>query len=441
MEILLVQPKQEVRDLLTFPLESKFSANVTGLTTDEEAISGIEKMTQKIDFIILDNNEETLKKLSSVIQKKSPQPYVIVCGKDLVKEKLKLNGCNILGTAQYANLLEDLVRLIGEAAVENASKEGYCRVRTNLLVQLSPLDVGVFIRLSDSHFVKMFQKGDVFDGEDLRRYTEKKKVQNLHLENSDAGVFVGKLNAKLLELLKSEKVDPVAATETLDDAVDSIHSLVNQLGITPEVQETVENSVKATMKIMGDFPQLSNILKNLQTNREKYISSHSMMLGQLACAVAVAMDWYSDATFQKLTMAAFLHDVGITNNELCAVKSLEEFDKKFKGKFNVGQVEEYKKHPEKGAILLGQFKDLPAEVDKVILQHHEHPYGTGFPNALNGNYISPLSALFIVSHDLVDHIFDKGGQPNLEEFLSENDKKYGQGNFKKVARAIATMAL
>jgi HD-GYP domain-containing protein (c-di-GMP phosphodiesterase class II) len=76
-------------------------------------------------------------------------------------------------------------------------------------------------------------------------------------------------------------------------------------------------------------------------------------------------------------------------------------------------------------------------VDKVIAQHHEHPMGSGFPAGLSSNYISPLSSLFIIAHDLTDYILDNKKNFNVDEFLAAFDNKYSSGHFKKIAKVLA----
>ena len=190
---------------------------------------------------------------------------------------------------------------------------------------------------------------------------------------------------------------------------------------------------------MGDFPALSKVLERMHNERAQYIPAHSMMTAHLACAIAVAMDWYSDVTFQKLTCAAFLHDVAIRDHVLCAVKSLAELETIHVGKFSTKLVQEYKNHPKRGAQLVSQFKEIGGEVDKVVLQHHEHPLGTGFPDSLNHTHITPLAAVFIVAHDIVDYAYDHDGKVDIENFILENETKLQSGNFKKVLKGLLQM--
>ncbi len=442
MGILLALQKQDVVDLLQIPLEIKLSIAVNAAITPELAEQVLSK--GEVTHVIIDADEAILPKVQKIISDKKLK--VVFCYKDAEK---KVEGLDVLGALSYSpNILDELLKLLQsisknsseDAAVPKAGDDGkYFGVRTSLLVKMSPLDVDVYIRLSATHYVKIFQKGNVFDGEDLKKYAEKKKVQYMFLQNDSTKILVDKVNGKLKDLLKQEKIEIKEVKETVEDVVDTVHQLIDQMGVTEEVQELVKNNIDVAVKAMGDFPELAKILKEMTADPSNYISGHSMMLAHVACSMACAVDWYSETTFQKLTMAAFMHDSPIKNQELCAVKNLEELEKKFKGKFTPEQVAIYKSHPDRASKLVAQFKEMPPEVDKIILQHHEHPYGTGFPGALSSNYIAPLASLFIIAHDIVDYCYDNKGNIDIDEFLETNSKKYSAGNFKKIAKAVSEM--
>lgn len=440
MQILLVHPKAEIRELLCFPLESKFSAQVKELSTAEEAIAFLQKPEEKIDFLVLDNQQDMLKKMVQAVQRKFPQPYVVLCDPDPLKNPVKLAGCNVLGAARYDHLLEDVVSLLGEAALEKQSEEGYTRIRTEILTKMSPLDAGVFVRLSAKHFVKLFHKGSNFGKDDLEKYGQRKKLTHLFLPNDDTKFFIERFQTMLQTLLAKEKITMAEAGTALEESVDTVQELVHKFGVTPEVQKAVKTSVAVAMKALGDFPQLGDAMKEMNANKDKYVAAHSLMLAHVACSMAVAVDWYSDATFEKLTLAAFLHDIALRDNQLCAVKSQQELVARA-GEFSPKKIEDYRAHPERAAELVAKFPETHADVAQIVVQHQELPDGSGFPAKLNAAAIAPLASLFIIAHDFTDFALEKGGQAKMKDFLAAFDAKYSQGNFKKIAKAIASIEI
>lgn len=447
MQVLALFPQKELIDSITFPLESKLKVSVSATQDQSEFLQQCK--TNKFDVAIVDYNETTMKAITALAAAGTELPAFVVCMHGAPESSFKLEGVELLGIANYEKLVEELIYFVrirkepgkGTAGEDSDEENKFSRIATNLLIKVSPLEAGVFIRLSSKKFVKLFDKGDVFDAADLKRYYDEKNVNYMYLPNDDVDVFIGKLNEQLKNLLDAEEIDVKTANEVVEETVDTVAELIHQIGVTDEVQELVANNVALSMKTLGDFPELGNIIKGMMAKKEKYIPSHSMMLAHVSCALAVCLDWYSDSTFEKLTIAAFLHDMAIRDQELCAVKSLQDLEKNYKNKFNQKQISEYKNHTKKASQMVAQFKEMPADVDKLILQHHEHPFGTGFPDAVNSTYITPLSSLFIVSHDLVDYAFDHDGNIDMEDFLLTNEQKYSAGHFKKMLKALAKVAL
>ena len=154
----------------------------------------------------------------------------------------------------------------------------------------------------------------------------------------------------------------------------------------------------------------------------------------------MTMEWKSEATLQKLALASFLHDVPFENHSLAAVTDLTELARR-KDEFTPEESKLYKIHPVKSAELARQFHEVPPDVDAIVLQHHERPDGSGFPRGMAHHQISPLAAVFIVAHDLVDSIFDPNTPFFLERFVESTKEKYHAGNFKKLHAQLSGLKI
>lgn len=447
MKILAVFPHLELLEVAGLALESSLGAEVLRANSDKQGLQLLTEQRATLDLVVIDGSEASLQAFALIEKAAEKKLQYVVCLRGQAKDQIKIEGLEIVGVADYDRLVADLTAMVGSlpgtkgATTEKTEEEKlYCRVATSVLIAASPLDADMYIRLSATHFVKLFQTGDAFEKSDLEKYYEQKKVGFLHLLVTDAKKLIERLNQVIQEMLKANKIDLRKAEALVEETVDTIHELVSQVGVTPEIEELVSNNVNLAMKAMGDYPELKSILGRLEMEKDKYIPSHSMLTAHLACSLAVAMDWVSDSTFQKLTMAAMMHDVALRDHRLCADQSLQDMEKNYQGKFSTREVQEYKNHPKKGAQLVAQFKEIGAEVDKVVLQHHEHPLGTGFPDSINASYITPLSAVFITAHDLVDWIFKHEGKIDINEYIVENEAKLAAGPFKKVLKGLLEMA-
>jgi HD-GYP domain-containing protein (c-di-GMP phosphodiesterase class II) len=235
---------------------------------------------------------------------------------------------------------------------------------------------------------------------------------------------------------------PVINTEQAVQSAESVHEAVQALaktvGFTAEVQDLVKIQVKVAMKAISASPRLSELFGKLKAVQGKYLSTHSHLTAYLACAVASQMKWGSEQTFMKLNLACFLHDITLSNHELAAETSLKAVEANT-AKYTAQEIRAYKGHAREAANLASRFSEVPPDVDAIIAQHHELPDGKGFPLALNHTRIAPLSAIFIVAHDMAQFTIENQYVFDLNRFLAKMGEKYVGSQFKKILTTLQAM--
>lgn len=314
----------------------------------------------------------------------------------------------------------------------------YCPIRTPLLIRISPLTSDIYIRLSEKKYVKIFPEGETFDQDDLQKYYSKKGVEYLFLKKDETSEFLGKFQSDLDALIAKSDITIEEADVAVSEAYETVQELLQRASLTEELKEVARTAVMVTVKSMGFQPELKKILERLKDNKGHYISSHSMLTAHLACAISAGMSWQSSATYEKLTLAAFMHDITLTNDSLAAVQSLDELEER-KLEFTDEEVKAFRNHPMDASNLVYQMKRIPADVDVIINQHHERTDGSGFPRGLMHMHIGYLSCIFIISHDLAHFMLShKQHEGTLEEFVATHKKHYLRGNFQKVLDLIVS---
>ena len=441
-KLLLVSDNQDVKELLTFQITSRFPLKVQECASARDAADLLKGGS---DFALLvgpyNGPNSVLVKVLRELKKK--QPVLFFFDPMVVKpEPDAFSGLEVVGTVEHSKLVDGVLSAIEgflNPSAGGGSDSEFCPIRTNLLIKVSPLKSEIYIRLSDTKFVKLFRAGDEFDTNDLERYYEEKKVEYMYLRRNETAEFIAKFRKELEELLNRKdlkKEEAIAATEMSQEA---IHELVHSIGFNEEVQELAKKNVELTLKTIGSNPRLSDLINKI-SHEGSYISQHSTVLAHVACCVAKEMDWGSDATFSKLVLAAYMHDISLKHPELAKVNTLRELDEK-KAAFPPEDSKQYHLHPAKAADVVRSFKEVPSDVDIIVQQHHERPNGSGFPRGLLFNYISPLSSLFIVAHDLAQAILFKRASFSLAGWVTEKKPFFNQGNFKKVMAALEKVKL
>ena len=141
-------------------------------------------------------------------------------------------------------------------------------------------------------------------------------------------------------------------------------------------------------------------------------------------------------------MASFLHDIALDDIDLPKIKIIEE-EIKQRGNdvFRFPELLKYINHPQQAAELFNKIEEPIPDVSIILAQHHELPDGTGFPHKLNALMISPLAAVLIVAHHLVDAYFEAGKDLDLAGHINTIPQSFHRGNFRAVLHAMTDLAI
>ncbi len=431
MRILLALGRKDVREMVSFSLEGRFGAEVHSADTAQAFIERSSFFSQ-CDLAICEMPGLGEAILRHSVLSKLP---MILCSSQETQAADLPPGVKMIASVRWERLVDGLFKVISEWRPGENQDSEFCRIKTNLLLRVSPLKGDIYIRLSPSKYLRLFREGDVFDENDYKRYLVEKRLEYFYLKKDECGEFIQKFRHDLAELLSQPGPSDQAIEELSISAHETIQGLIEKLGPTKEVQETVKASVQLALRAARRSPRVEQILERLSQNPSKYIPAHSFLLSQLASSISIAMGWGSDTTLQKLNLAAFLHDITLSNHRLATVKSLPELDRR-KDEFSDQELHAYKVHPNKGSEIARQFSECPPDVDVIIAQHHERPDGSGFPRGLTHPNISPLAGVFIVAHELVSSIIENGQSFFMEEFLESIKDRYEVGNFKKILAVL-----
>lgn len=440
MKIAIFIQDSQIENFLAFLLEKSFSVSVNSYRSKADLIRDIKEGSSnpqlKIELMILDEAYHKDSELEQIV-KDHPEISKIIFEEGQILALGQATEKNE-GVAQSQISASQLIlevkkwvdhRVLNFEVVET----GQCRIRTNLLLDVAPLKGDIYVRLSDNKYLKLFRKGDIFDQQDLEKYTLKKGIDYLYILRSECAEFAQKYTQLIESYIAGRQMaKSLSKTAHHNRAVlETIHQLNEQIGFTPEVQELTKAQVKLTVDAMQHSQSLAEVLSLLQEKEDQYIATHSTICAFMACAIASQLQWGSEMTFQKLTLAAFLHDIPLQSQELAAVGSLSELER-VKSKFTPEEIRTYEDHPLLAADMARKMSEIPANVDIILAQHHERPDGSGFPRSLASNYIAPLSAVFIVAHDIADFVLSSGDDFKMASFLDQMRPRYSFGQFKKI---------
>jgi HD-GYP domain-containing protein (c-di-GMP phosphodiesterase class II) len=438
MEVLLVTRSEELKKIVSLTLIDHFKEHLTLHRADnlQDAIEHVEqkKLIPKLVLIEQKSPSTSMLKLFFALVPDAASVVIYADSAHLTELKTIEEHARLIYAGSVEADLPLVLRkfeTIGKIDAVNASPDQYIAIPSERILATSPLVSDVYVSLPSGKYVKVFRKGDHIEEKDVGKYTN----QTFHLTRLDCDVLFKAHADKLEAVANGDPLDAVLAKKVAEISQDLVRSLVADIGFTEEAQRIAKSSVNMSLKLIGSKPKLMMILQDLKKKEGNFVTSHSFLLGQLACAMAHAVGWNSATTYFKLSMAAFLHDISLNMHT-------HEFEVTYEqaaesGAYTVEELKMLRFHPTKAAEYTRQFSEIPADVEQIVAQHHERPDGTGYPRGLSAKYISPLSAIFILAHDMITFMM-KHPEAKIEKFYETAEKDYSQSPFRKILTALRT---
>ena len=464
MKALVAFEDEELGDLVAFFLESRFQISCDVVYTPEAAVSEFRSKPEAYDLYLCDYLSNSKKLILGGLALEINRPF-------LCTSELPPNDSVFEMGKQWIHILspQDLIDSIDIKITQifrdltpdpTLGNSGHSRIQPRLLLSANPLQADIYVKLSQKKFVRIMEAGFDFDRDDFDHFYLKKRFDYLYIKQEDALIFSKKLHENVLkklspivvpdsavpadsrvegvvEIQKLEVPDRMRLIQSLESdlvgQLDAIHQVTDRLGFTQQVQRVTRQCVMDTFQMIQKMPKLSMLLLQFSIHKERYISQHQM-------------GWNSDGTGQKLVFAAFLHDISLKNQDLAKVQTLVEIELR-KAEFTIQELADFKDHPTVCAGIARIFKEIPADVDSLIAQHHERPDGSGFPRGISHLRIGALSALFIMCHDLVDTLLKKNSSTlevseiAISEFVLSRATIYDRGSFKRILNFIYQLKL
>ncbi len=413
-------------------------AQILTATRVQEAKQVIQ--STKVDLIVADQNLPDGKghEIFQLIQEKNLKTRFVLCSSDQVHDIPELSSAKIFGSIVKPNILDSLDAILEKFRAELRLEAGaiadrdsidFVPVRIRGLVKTQPLPCDIYVRLSDSKFVKVFNANSAFSAKDLDKYLSK-SVESLYVVKENRRDYLKCLTGSVIASLSSKESSEAEISQAMKDSFAIASDSFKAIGFSEDTQQIAKAYSEAAANLVNANPRLSDLLEKIKSDPEDYLGSHSMLLSLVSCALVRCMPWASETIYKKLSLASFLHDITLPNSATAQVVSLKEAE----GKFSKEEIELIRNHPLEGAALVRQITEIPPDVDNIIIQHHEHGDGTGFPNQINSQRISPLSAIFIIAHDFCFAYLTKKQNISLGAFLAINESKYNSGSFKQVLK-------
>lgn len=445
--VLVVESFDELREFVSFLLESRFGFRVLSARTFKEAQAILARLPApgKLFAVLteLDPEGGSLGDLQAAVSRADTgSPFWFVCA-GLPRERAELPpGLDPAAWILKPYVLDGLTKGFGQVvrADEGPSikADGLCAVRVSLVLRLGVAPCEVMTRVTGKNLAKIFSKGEMVRTKTLEKYGLRLE-DSLYVQNDEALGIAASLARDLVALLVEDQLDDTVYWEIAPETQQAIYQFSQALGLTPEVQNLTRKAVDVAFRLLERHrsePQVEQLLKQFKVSALHYIPSHSLLLAHVACGLAQRLGLSGRAQLLRLTLAAFLHDITIGRQEIARVqRSADLMLEAIRGQFTPAEIDSYARHPEQAAELARTFTDFPSDVDRIVLEHHELGEG-GFPKGLKPGALHPMTRILQVAHEMISFAETSVGEFSSERFLAAKSSVFLASEYSAVIEAI-----
>ncbi len=312
-------------------------------------------------------------------------------------------------------------------------KSKYKRVRIRRFLNFSNVDCDVYLKIRKDKLIKIINAGEGYNEDQLDRY-QKKSVRYVFIPIEQHENFMNAFSDLVMDKLSLVQDMGVEVKQAAELVVfDHIQEMATEYGISKKTATMVRGAIESNLSTLKKMGNVMDVVSRMMSGKN-YISEHSLLLSYISGQICMKTAWGNQSSIEKLSMAALFHDCCIEDDDLAKEHDLENGISKDWSTEEKHMIEE---HVGKAASLINAGESIFADVDTIVLQHHENPEGNGYPRKLGSLSISPLSATFIIAEDFVSKIYGKSkDQVDIDNIKKEFLEKYNRGNYKKPLKAF-----
>jgi response regulator RpfG family c-di-GMP phosphodiesterase len=449
MKFLIVDDLKEIVELVEFSLQTYYPPLQTIKAYDaDSAIEIINKNPDEISLVICDLNmpdKNGMTVYSALRAKNKDTPFILLSTTQSTEIPNLKNSHDIFQISKPFST-EDLLNIVKTALSEVHLELNHVQIPAHLipvnihiLHKLGKLTEDVFIKLSESRFIKILHAGAVFNDYELNRF-ENKKVDKLWVQTNGFKNLFEEYKKQIYFRETMMELDSLRLSQEMAVDHSMVTSMARNFGWNKEIIDMTTRSIENVLKMLVRTPDLKPLLTLHKKNNNSQLSTHAIELAAFCVAILDNLSWNSQLAKEKIVFAAITHDMEL-NDDLfeTKVRMLTNVGTKIFVNTNSEIFRQIHNHPSKMAANLKLWPNCPPDIDSIILNHHEQPDGSGFPRGFKAHEIAPLSSLLILAEDVLFNCREPNAPSHLE-YLNSRREFYGRGEFKNI-HAAAMKAL
>ncbi len=446
MNILVISTNEILRGILKFLLESTFVCEAHEIHDRNEALSLLSDKSNKYDFVIYEHDPFSffLDDIQS-LNLEAMNTKVMVLIQNEVKQNIshfeKNTGIKLVEKDQIPSGVLNYIKTTRPDAKPNEAL--FCRIAVNLLVRFEGIRKNLFIKIGQDRMVQIMSEEDNTELSDILKY-HRKGQDYLYVRKSTAEVISLQIQRQIRVFLEANnfKFFFRSASDSPESEFEQRIIRINgEIYIDEEIQKVIQATIEHLRNNIFKEKRIDLFMSQLMKNPEQFsfFTKKVEIVTQFSILLSEQLKWNSQGTVDKIAYAAVLSDITLAvRPKLLQLRDLEAFEA-LQDKLSDDDRKYFINHPHECANLAKKFfQTTSTDTATLILQHHELPNGKGFPSGLVADKIYPLSAVFIIAHDIAQYILTNEN-PSIEEYINENAQRYNYIHFRQAFRALGEL--
>jgi len=236
--------------------------------------------------------------------------------------------------------------------------------------------IDLYIRIKGEYRLFAAKGAQLSDEQHQQLGEEKTRLYFMVPESADAQES---LDAHIMEILTDPAVSPRAkagiAYSTTLKSIQDVFQGTNPKTVSElrKVSGKIVKMIQSDNRVVDDFITL--------TSSDPYLLMHSVKVGMYGTAMTLSLfkDKLEDKQIHDLSMAYFLHDIGMTRVPSAILNK--------EGPYADGELETICNHPVWGLEKLKKAEFEDEDAAGIVLYHHEKNDGSGYPFKKTGSEI------------------------------------------------------
>lgn len=439
-QTLVISDNEILNQLYITNLEVYLGTTVILVDSTQKGIEAFKKM--RIDLVVsmsMINGQDSATVLHEYFQKSNmPTPLVVIGNMTT-----ELSNVVVVPSSYHLqNLIRSCAQFLGITAKEMAEKEvpQYYPVDVSFLRRVQEVPCSIYLQMKDESYTLIAKKGDNINDTNKQFFLE--GATKLYVNSLDRLLIINTVSATICELLKNtEGLETSEKSELLKEGFAfAADSFAQSPAATQEIMNIVNACTKVMEEVVKEVPTLKKLLAILNSNRDGYIYTHSILSSYVSNYIIRRVSWGGESHIEKINFVLFFHDILLAPIYLKYPSLRYEEDLLFSEQLSDKEKEVVLNHARLAAEVIVSYRRAPIGADLLIKQHHGMTNGMGFALDYKDD-ISPISKIVIISEAFIEE-YMKALDENPDYVLNAkkiNDvlsEKFKRNTYKKIIETL-----